>query len=140
MTPAAALLVDLRRRRIRLALAADGLRYEAPRGAFTAADREAVSAHRREIVELLRAAAEDPVPNRPCGLCGGVLAWVEHWPTAGDARWLCPRCASFPSPTLAAVFAQLTPQERERLKAEGAQGDGLARAVLSELRGEAECV
>ena len=78
----------------------------------------------------------DNVPPGPCGLCGAPLAWVEDWPTAGEARWLCPRCASFPTTTLAAVFAQLTPREQDRLEAEGAQGDGLARAVLSELRGE----
>jgi hypothetical protein len=129
-------MADLEARGVRLLAVGKTLRVDAPRGVLTATDREALVAHKPAVLATLRAEAEAPVPSGACGLCGGVLAWVEHWPSAGEARWLCPRCSSFPAPTLAAVFAKLRPQERDRLEAEGAQGDGLARAALSELRGE----
>ena len=136
MTTAVELVASFTRRGIRLALAADGIQYEAPRGAFTSADRMAVAKHRTEIVEFLRAEAELPVPDGPCGLCAAPLRWVEGWPTAGEARWLCPACAAWPAPALAEVFAGLTAAEHRQLDAEAAHGDALAVAVLRELRGD----
>jgi hypothetical protein len=133
---AAELLATFGRRGIRLALSADGLRYEAPHGEFTSADRVAVAAHRAEIVERLRAEAELPVPDGPCGLCTSPLRWVEGWPTASEARWLCPACAAWPAPALAEVFARLISEERRQLEAEATHGDTLAVAVLGELRGD----
>jgi hypothetical protein len=135
VSAAAQLLADLGRRGVRLALAADGIQYEAPRGTLRAADREAIAERRAEIIELLRAETEDPVRSGPCGLCGGPPAWVERWPTAGEARW-CPTCAAWPAPALAEVFAGLTAAEHRQLDAEASHGDALAVAVLRELRGD----
>jgi hypothetical protein len=134
MSAAAELVAGFTRRGIRLALAADGIRYEAPRGAFTSADRVAVASHRQEIVEFLRAEAELPVPDGPCGLCASPLRWVEGWPTASEARWLCPACAAWPAAALAEVCAGLTSAERRQLDAEATRGDTLAVAILRELR------
>jgi hypothetical protein len=83
---------------------------------------------------LLRDEAELPVPGGPCGLCTSPLCWVEGWPTAGEARWLCPTCAAWLAPRLADVFAQLRAEERDRLDAEAAEADPLAQAVLGKLR------
>jgi TubC N-terminal docking domain len=136
VSTAAELVASFSRRGIRLALAADGIRYEAPRGAFTSADRRAVGEHRAEIVELLRAEAELPISDGPCGRCASPLHWVEGWPTAGEARWLCPACAAWPAPALAEVFAGLTTAEQRQLDVEAAHGDALAVAMLRELRGD----
>jgi hypothetical protein len=134
MTPLA-LLTELCSRGAELVT--DGTRLGVrPAGVLTDDDRRALQTYKAEVLALIRAEPEGPVPLGPCGLCGRPLAWVDDWPTAGEVRWLCPRCASFPASTLAAVFAQLTPKERDRLEAEGAQDDALARAVLGELRAE----
>ena len=130
------LVTALAHRRIKLFLAGHGIQYEAPRRALTSADRVAVAAHRVEIVELLRAEAELPVPDGPCDLCASPLRWVEGWPTAGESRWLCPRCATWPAAALAQVLATLPAAERERLDAEVAAGGALAMTVLRELRGD----
>jgi TubC N-terminal docking domain len=137
VSAAAQILADLGRRGVRLALAADGIQYEAPCGTLTAADREAIAERRAEIVDLLRAEAEVPVRFGPCGLCRSPLAWVENWPMGGEQRWLCPTCATWPAPSLAEVFQTLTTEERQRLEAEAAQGDELASTVLRELDGAA---
>jgi hypothetical protein len=143
---ATALVATLAQRRIRLSLAGDGIQYEAPRGALTPDDREAIAAHRVELLALLRATPQpmtpthddgwaDNVPGGPCGLGGSPLAWIEDWPMAREAPWLCPTCAAGPAPSLASVFQTLNAEERQRLDAEAADGDALARAVLRELAG-----
>lgn len=136
---AAVLLADLRARGVRLAAVGARLRVEAPRGVLTEADREALAAHKTAVLAELRDDGwADGVPDGPCGLCGGVLAWVRDWPTAGDARWLCPTCAAWPAPRLADVFAQLRGEERQRLEVDAARGDAAAVAVLHELRGSGD--
>jgi hypothetical protein len=136
LTPPAALLARLRGRGIRLEFAPGGIRYCAPRGLLTDADRAALTEHRTALHELLRDEAEDPVPSSPCGLCGSPLAWVEGWPTAGENRWLCATCAAWPTAALAEVFARLAADEHHRIDAEVAGGDQLSVAVLRELRGD----
>jgi hypothetical protein len=128
-----AVLAELRARGVRLEIVPGGIRYHAPSGRLTSADRAALTANRTALRELLRDEAEDPVPSGPCGLCGFPLAWVEDWPSAGEARWLCPPCAAWPAPSLAEVYQTLTGEERQRLDAEAAQGDELAAAVIAEL-------
>jgi hypothetical protein len=100
-------------------------------------DLDALRRQKAELLELLRAEVEVPVPSEPCGLCGGPLAWVEGWPSAGDCRWLCPVCSASPTSSLAAVLAGLSTGERRRLEAEAAAGDELARVLLAEAGGHA---
>src|SRR4029450_127208 len=83
----------------------------------TEAECAALRALKPDVLQLLAdegtkpTAGEAPVPTGPCGLCGGILAWVQDWPTAGECRWLCPTCASWPARSLAEVFATLTSEE-----------------------------
>jgi hypothetical protein len=133
VTPAN-LIARLRARGVELVATRDRLRFR-PADWLTADELAALRAHKAKILTILRAEAETPVPSGPCGLCGGVLAFVEGWPTAGDARWLCPHCATQPAPSLAAVFVGLTTKELHLLKAGAALGDELAVGVIRELRG-----
>lgn len=139
------LITELRHRGLEL-LVANGRLGVRPAGQLTPEERAALVARKAEVLALLRAEQPpartepsdrwaDDVPDGPCGLCGAPLAWVEDWPFAGEARWLCPTCAAWPTPALAEVFAGLTAEERERLDAEAAGGDSLAVVVLRELRG-----
>lgn len=116
---AAALVADLRRRGIRLEAAGDRLRY-APKDALSPADVEALRAVKADVLRLLTDPDVDDVaaPGGPCGLCWSPLAYVEGWPTAGEARWLCPSCAAQPAPSMVAVLAGLA-----------ASGDSLAVAL-----------
>lgn len=134
MTPPGTLLTALQARGVTLAADGDMLRIRARIGAVTDVDRAALIEQKPMILELLRAEAEGPMPSGPCRLCSSPLMWVENWPSAGDARWLCPTCAAWPAPSLAEVFQNLTAAERWRLDVEAADGDELAQAVLSELR------
>jgi len=140
MTPTI-LLESFRSRGVRLE--AQGLRLHYV-GSVTAEDLTLLRTHKAELLTLLRAEHQpamttpgdnwaDNVPHGPCGLCGAPLAWVEDWPTAGEVRWLCLRCAAQPAPSLRAVFATLTPEERQRLADERDASDPLAVAVLAEL-------
>jgi len=130
---AARLVADLGRRGIRLGLTADGIRYEAPIGALTTSDRKAIGTHRAALMDLLRAANGTTAPSSPCQLCGGVLGFVEDWPSAGDKGWLCAACPARPAPTLAEVFASLSDAERTRFRGEVVAGDRLAERVAEAL-------
>jgi hypothetical protein len=120
---------------------------DAPAHVLTKDDRDALTMHKAAVLALLRAEEQrtmtpsegswaDNVRYGPCGLCGSQLAWVEDWPCAGEARWLCPSCAAWPAPSLTEAFAGLTADERQRLDTEVARGDHLAVVVLRELRGD----
>jgi hypothetical protein len=133
------LVTALRRRGVELVT--DGARLGfRPAGSLTAEERAALIAAKAEVLSLLREedsesaeAADgwaDGAPDGPCRLCGSALAWVEEWPAAGEARWLCPRCMAQPAPSLVQVHATLTLEERERLCQEVRAGDPLARLVL----------
>ena len=56
---AVALLADLRRRGVVLTPAGDQIRYRAPRGALTEADRQAIRTHRDEVLAELRRSEAD---------------------------------------------------------------------------------
>jgi TubC N-terminal docking domain len=141
MTPAA-LMAGLAARGVRLTALGHALRVDAPRGVLTAADREALVAHKPAVLAALRAEASrttatavetwaDGVPDGPCGLCGHQpLAEVRDWPEPGEKRWLCLHCAARPTGTLATVHAVLTASERKQLQAEAAAGDPLAVDIL----------
>lgn len=142
MTPAA-LIADLEARGVRLTAVGPRLRVDAPRGVLTAADRQALVQQKPAVLAALRAEGSrastatdenwgDGVPDGPCGLCGHQpLAWVEDWPCAGEARWLCLACTGRPVPSLEAVYASLSPDERRRLLREAEAGDLLARLLLT---------
>jgi hypothetical protein len=132
---AADLLADLKTRGVVVSVADGSLRVQASRGVLTTADRAALIEHKPALLTLLRADEEltYDVPDGPCQLCGAPLAWIEDWPTACAHRWLCLACADRPAPTLPEVYATLTAEERQRLEAEAAAGDDLARAALNEL-------
>ena len=73
----------------------------------------------------------DSVPDGACGLCGHQpLTAVRDWPVSGTARWLCLACAVRPVPSLEAVYASLTPAERQRLVEEARAGDVLSKLLL----------
>jgi hypothetical protein len=74
------------------------------------------------------------------GLCGSPLAWVEDWPSLGESRWLCTRCAAWPAASLAEVFATLTSDARERLRTEVAASDRLAVEVSKRLAAKGTAV
>lgn len=144
VTPAE-LVRDLRRRGVELLTDGDRLGVR-PAGQLRPEERAALVAAKADVLALLRAEQQpttrthgdgwaDGVPDTLCGLCGSPLAWVEDWPSAGEARWLCPTCATWPASALAEVFAGLTADERHRFDAEVANGDHLAVTVLRELRG-----
>jgi hypothetical protein len=129
VTPAAALLADLRARGLRLRRDGGEI-VVAPRALLTSADRAHLIESKSAVLDLLRAEAEGAHAG-PCGLCGGVLAWVEGWPARGAAACLCGRCAGRPLPTLAVVYAELTAEECQRLERDAAGGDVLAGQVLA---------
>lgn len=124
---AAALVADLRSRGVRLEVHGDRLRF-APLSAVTEAELGALRALKVEVVSLLQDGLL-AAPSSPCGLCGSSLVYVEGWPSEGDSRWLCVRCASQPTPSLQAVLASLTDDERNRLDKQRNEGDGLAEVV-----------
>jgi hypothetical protein len=135
------LLAALRRRGIEV-IANNGTIRARPRARLTDVDRAALRQHKAAVLAALRAEASrattaaddrwaDGVPDAPCGLCGSPLAWVEDWPTPGEARWLCPRCAGQSVPSLEAVYASLSVDEGRRLLDEARAGDPLARLLLT---------
>jgi len=140
------LVASLRRRGVELLIHSGRLGVR-PQGSLTPGERAALIAAKAEVLALLRGRDSEPptaadgwadgVPDGPCVLCGSPLAWVEDWPSAGEARWFCPTCAAWPAPSLAEVYQTFTAAERWRLDVEAAQGDALARAVLRELGGPA---
>jgi hypothetical protein len=70
---ASALVADLRRRGVTLEPRGDRLRYCAPAGVLTDADREALRRHKAQVVALLRAAPSEPAGGNtpaPLGLDG----------------------------------------------------------------------
>jgi hypothetical protein len=135
---AAVLLAALRRRGIEV-IANNGTIRARPRARLTDVDRAALRQHKAAVLAALRAeasrattAADDDVPDGPCGLCGHQpLAKVRAWPVSGAARWLCLACAGRPVPSLEAVYTSLTPGERRRLLDEARAGDPLARILLT---------
>jgi len=141
VTPAA-LMADLEARGVRLAAMGERLRVDAPRGALTATDRDALVRYKPALLAALRAEAwgtvtaaddswSDGVRDGPCGLCGHQpLAEVHDWPTAGERRWVCLRCVARPASTLAVVNAGLTDFERRQLRTDAYGGDPLARLLL----------
>ncbi|MBL8303080.1 MAG: hypothetical protein JNM26_09940 [Ideonella sp.] len=91
---AAAVLATLTARDIALFLDAGRLRYSAPPGALTDADREAIAEHRQEIVAALLAGAEpgpaptDPDPAAHCPACGS----PSFWRSPSSPAWACSYC------------------------------------------------
>jgi hypothetical protein len=159
LTPPTALLADLRGRGVRLELAPGGIRYHAPSGRLTKADRAALLTHKTAILAELRAEASRAItttpapapggakeakeakkgpgaieaqPTRPCELCVTTAwAWHADWPEPGTGRWLCATCVARPTaPTIAEVHAQLPIAERQQLRAEADNGGQLAQLVL----------
>jgi hypothetical protein len=140
---AAELIADLEVRGVRLMAVGQTLRVDAPRGVLTAADRRELLAQKPALLAELRAKASrattapdgiwaDGVPDGPCGFCGHQpLAEVPDWPVPGAVRWLCPVCVARPVPSLEAVYASLSADERRRLLAEAQAGDPLARLLLT---------
>jgi hypothetical protein len=137
-----ALVADLRARDVRLTVAGDRVHVDAPRGVLTAADRAALRRHKAQVLRVLGAETARPtsaagdwadgVSDGPCGLCRHQpLAEVHDWPTAGERRWLCLACADRSVPSLEAVYASLSVDERGRLLDEARAGDPLARLLLT---------
>lgn len=110
---AASLVAGLRRGGFQVRVSESKL-VVSPRSRPSGADRAALAEHRVAILNLLQAEGVATVAGGRCGLCGGVLAWVEGWPALGVSAWLCSRCASRAAPTLAEVFAELTAQSHRK--------------------------
>ena len=112
-------------------------------GSVTAEDLMLLREHKPELLALLWKKQQpaiakpdddwaDGVPDGPCGLCGHQpLTEVRDWPVAGAARWLCLACAGRPVPSLEAVYASLSVDDRGRLLDEARAGDLLARLLLT---------
>lgn len=156
---AAALLADLAARDVRLALAEGGaLTYDAPPGALTDADREAVAAHRAALVALLAAAPEpspDTSADRKALLFEPQAALVTSVTAACLLPWLrSARAGSAPEAGLAWLEARardlapgLGPEDRDTLVARvlgrlcasaPSPGRELAREAWDRLGGLAE--
>jgi hypothetical protein len=142
VTPTA-LIAELEARGVRLTVVGETLRVDAPRGIVTATDREALVQYKPALLATLRAEASrvttaagdrwaDGVPGGSCGLCEHKpLAEVHDWPELGVASWVCLVCAGHPVPSLEAVYASLSVDERGRLLDEARTGDPLARLLLT---------
>ena len=79
----------------------------------------------------LRRQVEAERPAHPCLACRtSAWLWLADWPEPGAGRWLCGTCSSRPAPSLAAIYGQLRPEDRERLQTDAAKGNRLARLVL----------
>jgi hypothetical protein len=136
------LVAALRRRGVELVTDGDRLGVR-PARSLTAEERAALIACKAEVLAVLRTeqrpATQTPdsgwpedLPDGPCGLCGyQPLAEVRDWPVPGAARWLCLACGGRPAPSLEAVYASLSVDERRRLLAEAEAGDPLARLLLT---------
>ena len=136
------LVAALRRRGVELLTDGDRLGVR-PAGQLRPEERAALVAAKADVLALLRAEQQpttrthgdgwaDGVPDAPSGLCGHQpRVEVRDWPVAGAARWLCLACAGRPVPSLEAVYASLTPDERRRLLEEARAGDPLARLLLT---------
>src|SRR5262245_21418936 len=141
MTPAI-LLETFRSRGVQLEAQGSRLHYV---GSVSVEDLTLLREHKADLLAVLRAEHQptsttsddhwaDDVSAGPCGLCGHQpLGEVQDWPTAGERRWVCLRCAARPVPTLAAVHAGLTDAERRQLCTEADDGDFLARRLLGML-------
>jgi hypothetical protein len=140
MTPPE-LLTTLLARDVRLTIVGDRLRVDARGDVMTDEDWSTVAANKPALISLLRGETDltadtevtTDLPDGPCQLCGALVVWIENWPGSGERGWLCLACAARPVPTLIEVFATLTLDERQRLDAEAAAGDDLARAILNGL-------
>src|SRR5437773_422423 len=95
--------------------------------------------NKAEVVPLLDQEAERPA--NPCLACRtSAWLWLADWPERGAGRWHCGTCSSRPAPSLAAIYRQLRPEDRERLQTDAAKGNRLARLVLELLEPRArEC-
>lgn len=83
------LRIALARRKVELYLDGDQLRYRAPEGALTSELRDAIRAHRLEIIEQLRDAA-----TGRCGICDW-RDWRDAPPQDGRIRTTCGKCGRF---------------------------------------------
>jgi TubC N-terminal docking domain len=130
----------LRRRGLELLTDGDRLGVR-PAGQLRPEERAALIARKAEVLALLRAERQpartipddswsEDVPSGPCGLCGSPLAEGRDWPLPVAARWLCLDCAVRPVPSLEAVYASLTPAERQQLVDEARAGDILGQLLL----------
>ena len=77
-------------RNVELYLDGDDLRYRAPEGALTNELRDAIRAHRMEIIEQFRNAAT----GRCCGTCDW-RDWQDAPPQDGRIRTTCGKCGRF---------------------------------------------
>jgi hypothetical protein len=81
------LLTEASRRGIHLEVDGEGLRYKGPRGAMTPELREALTANKGKLRQLLTAPPADFLSEDPCATCG----WRDRWQWL-DGRDLCRVC------------------------------------------------
>src|SRR5262245_3684731 len=104
------------------------LRLTGPRTAVSADLQATIAAHKAGLLVVLER------EEVPCQACGAIAwRWVNDWPVAGEARWLCEECLRYSSPDLAVLAAGLPGDDRARLDLEAMDGDALANLVLEQL-------
>jgi hypothetical protein len=79
---------------VQLYLDGDRLRYKAPEGALTLAQREDIATHRIAIIERLKADATAPGVPRQCTNCDW-RDWVDGPPRDSRIRTTCGKCGRF---------------------------------------------
>ena len=84
---ASALLQEMERLGIVLSVNGDHLRVDALKGALTPDLRQALAAHKPEVLKLLTAPAPDFLAETPCDICASRQRWV--WL---DGRHICRVC------------------------------------------------
>jgi len=89
------LLNDLARRGVKLSLDGDRLRYRAPVGALGPGIREAIIAHRAEIITHLKQTMQTNRNDRDkCCWCDP-KDWIDEPPNNGRIRTTCGKCGKF---------------------------------------------
>jgi hypothetical protein len=90
--------------------------------------------NKAEVMAFLEAGGCTPEPASSCAMCSTIAwVWQPEWPSRGTGRWLCGTCGRRPVPSLAELAAELTAEERTRVRREAAAGDRRALQALGTL-------
>jgi hypothetical protein len=90
--------------------------------------------NKAQVMAFLEAGDCTPEPASSCAMCSTIAwVWQPEWPSRGTGRWLCGTFGRRPVPSLAELAAELTAEERTRLRREVAARDRLAIQVVGAL-------